>query len=91
MMKAVIEDEFSDLIKDRYELYGEIGSGTFGVAYKAKQKSTGQIVAIKRLLAPQKDNVDQIHQQNLRYSKEISLLGSLKGDYVVSLIDVGYT
>ena len=34
---------------DRYEVQGELGSGSFGRVYEARQLSTGQSVAIKLL------------------------------------------
>jgi hypothetical protein len=33
--------------EDRYEILGELGSGSFGRVYQARQLSTGQSVAIK--------------------------------------------
>jgi hypothetical protein len=35
------------LFEDRYEILGELGSGSFGHFYQARQLSTGQSVAIK--------------------------------------------
>ena len=34
---------------DRYEKLEKIGEGTYGVVYKAKDKETGQIVALKKV------------------------------------------
>ena len=45
-----------DTLADRYQVLEELGSGSFGVVYKAIEKATGEIVAIKhvsmRLLVP---------------------------------------
>jgi serine/threonine protein kinase len=38
-------------LDDRYELLERIGAGGFGEVFRARQTSTGQIVAVK-LLAP---------------------------------------
>jgi serine/threonine protein kinase len=35
--------------EDRYEILGELGSGSFGRVYQARQLTTGQSVAIKLL------------------------------------------
>ena len=37
------------LFEDRYEILGELGSGSFSRVYQARQVSTGQSVAIKLL------------------------------------------
>ncbi len=39
------------LFEDRYEIEGELGSGSFSRVYQARQLSTGQSVAIKLLSA----------------------------------------
>ena len=43
---------------DKYERISIVGEGSFGVVFKAKNKSTGEIVAIKKFKEPiHKDNV----------------------------------
>jgi serine/threonine protein kinase len=38
-----------DKLADRYQMLEELGSGSFGVVYKAIEKATGEIVAIKHV------------------------------------------
>ncbi|KEF54794.1 STE/STE20/YSK protein kinase [Exophiala aquamarina CBS 119918] len=38
-----------DTLADRYQVLEELGSGSFGVVYKAIEKATGEIVAIKHV------------------------------------------
>lgn len=38
-----------DALADRYQMLEELGSGSFGVVYKAIEKATGEIVAIKHV------------------------------------------
>ncbi len=40
-----------DTLADRYQMLEELGSGSFGVVYKAIEKDTGEIVAIKHVCA----------------------------------------
>lgn len=46
-----IEEDASggDTLADRYQMLEELGSGSFGVVYKAIEKATGEIVAIKHV------------------------------------------
>ena len=38
-----------EILADKYQMLEELGSGSFGVVYKAIEKSTGEIVAIKHV------------------------------------------
>ena len=41
-----------DILADRFQMLEELGSGSFGVVYKAIEKATGEIVAIKHVRKP---------------------------------------
>lgn len=71
---------------DRYpkiEKNGECGSGTYGVVYKAMDKQTNTIVALKRIRLEVED--EGIPSTTLR---EISVLRQLKHPNIVELSDV---
>lgn len=38
------------LVADRYDKVGRIGEGTYGIVYKAIDRQTNQIVALKRCI-----------------------------------------
>jgi len=40
----------------RYQMLEELGSGSFGIVYKAIEKSTGEIVAVKHVCYTQWEN-----------------------------------
>lgn len=72
--------------KDKYEKTEKIGEGTYGVVYKAIDKKTNEVVALKkiRLLAEE----EGIPSTAIR---EISLLKELIHVNIVKLIDVMHT
>ncbi|KAK3627871.1 hypothetical protein LTR56_018987 [Elasticomyces elasticus] len=61
---------------DDYQMLEELGSGSFGIVYRALEKSTGQQVAIKHIdLEGSDDDIREIQQ-------EISLLATCSSEYV---------
>ncbi|EEH17760.1 STE/STE20/YSK protein kinase [Paracoccidioides brasiliensis Pb03] len=59
-----------------YQMLEELGSGSFGTVYKAIEKDTGEIVAIKHIdLESSEDDIQEIQQ-------EISVLATCASPYV---------
>ncbi|MCF6439366.1 TOMM system kinase/cyclase fusion protein [Pseudoalteromonas luteoviolacea] len=72
-----------------YELLEKIGEGGFGKVFKAKQKSTGQMVAIK-FLAIEPHCEEQKKQRYIeRFKRETSLSSQLQHPNIVRLLDQG--
>eukprot|EP01038_Epipyxis_sp_PR26KG_P005665 gene5665-7822_t len=67
----------------KIEKNGHVGEGTYGVVYKAKDRNTNEIVALKRIRLEVED--EGIPSTTLR---EISVLRTLKHDNIVELRDV---
>ncbi|KAE8375398.1 Pkinase-domain-containing protein [Aspergillus bertholletiae] len=60
----------------RYQMMEELGSGSFGIVYKAIEKSTGEIVAVKHIdLESSEDDIQEIQQ-------EISVLATCASPFV---------
>ncbi|KAL2863230.1 uncharacterized protein BJX67DRAFT_374695 [Aspergillus lucknowensis] len=71
MSRAMADDMAS-----RYQMMEELGSGSFGTVYKAIDKTTGEIVAIKHIdLESSEDDIQEIQQ-------EISVLATCASPYV---------
>eukprot|EP01123_Difflugia_compressa_P000599 TRINITY_DN106_c0_g1_i4.p1 TRINITY_DN106_c0_g1~~TRINITY_DN106_c0_g1_i4.p1 ORF type:complete len:295 (-),score=45.85 TRINITY_DN106_c0_g1_i4:324-1208(-) len=68
---------------DRYEKLQKIGEGTYGVVYKAKDKTDGRFIALKKIRLEHED--EGVPSTAIR---EISVLKELQHPNIVSLLDV---
>jgi predicted ATPase/serine/threonine protein kinase len=74
------------VIDTRYELISHIGTGGFGLVYKAKQLNTGQLVAVK--LARHFEGPGT-GGAVARFQREMSVVAQLGHPNIVRLIDAG--
>jgi len=68
---------------DKYQKIEKIGEGTYGVVYKARDRTTGKIIALKKIRLEHED--EGVPSTAIR---EISLLKELQHPNIVSLHDV---
>jgi len=68
---------------DKYEKLQKIGEGTYGVVYKARNRETGQYIALKKIRLENED--EGIPSTAIR---EISILKEMIHPTIVSLLDV---
>ncbi|KAJ1985651.1 cyclin-dependent kinase 5 [Dimargaris cristalligena] len=71
---------------DKYQKIEKLGEGTYGVVYKAQNRETGEVVALKRIRL---DNEEE--GVPCTAIREISLLKELKHPNIVRLHDVLHT
>jgi len=78
-----------EILDGRYELLSVLGSGSFGMVYKARQASTGQPVAVKLLMPERFAGSTQADIEVARFEREMKLIGQLRHPNVVRLVDFG--
>ncbi|NXN91934.1 CDK3 kinase, partial [Rhinopomastus cyanomelas] len=72
-----------DTVQEVFEKVEKIGEGTYGVVYKARNKRTGQLVALKKIRLDLE--TEGVPSTAIR---EVSLLKELKHPNIVRLLDV---
>jgi cyclin-dependent kinase-like len=58
---------------NKYEIQGIVGEGAYGIVYKARNKESGEIVAIKKFKESEDDEI--VKKTTLR---EVKMLRTLK-------------
>lgn len=66
-----------------YDLYNQLGQGTFGIVTKAKQKKSGKLVAIKKFLVSDKKEGFPITA-----FREITIMKKLKNINILQIVDM---
>lgn len=72
-------------MNERYELLAPIGEGGMGTVFKARDRRTGRVVALKRLRADQATDAAAID----RFLHEARLLSELRHPNIVEVLDAG--
>ena len=76
--------------QSQYEILTLLGEGGFGQVYKARQLSTGQLVAIK-VIQPLRGTPSAEKKINARFLREMQLCADLNHPNIVPLVDTGET
>lgn len=72
-----------------YQLMAKIGEGGFATVYQAKQRNSGQQVAIKFLTLAEHNQHDQKQQARQNFEREARLTAGLQHPNIVKLLDTG--
>lgn len=71
----------------RYDIQAKVGSGGMGAVYRAKDRLTGEVVALKKVALPRTSPNDEM---TLALAQEFRLLASLRHPFIISVLDYGF-
>ena len=86
MAGSIAREAAGAVLAGRYRVEGSLGTGGMGVVYRALDRGTGGVVAIK-LLDPRKDQ--QPTSLDQRFAREIAAVQGLRSPHSVRLLDAG--
>lgn len=89
-MSETTQDLSTSSFEDRYKIVGFLGQGGTGLVYKALQRTTGQMVAIKTLRFDEND-AEGAERLLRSLEREMALIGYLDSPHIVRLYDSGVT
>src|SRR3954464_10337017 len=89
------ELQLGTLIGRKYELFDLIGQGGMGIVYRALDRLTGQIVALKQVIVPQKQLLtNSLESSTTDFRRalvhEFRTLASLRHPNIISVLDYGF-
>ena len=90
-MSVSLQELSTAPLDETYERLDSLGEGGFGVVYKARQKGTGQLVAIKMMKSErlEKATAKVRDEMRSRFWREVQLIGRLRSPYSVRLMGAG--
>ncbi|MFN8373726.1 MAG: protein kinase [Anaerolineae bacterium] len=84
----------AEVLQKRYVLLEKLGAGGMGAVYRASDRLTGQVLALKRVLAPVdlEGSTPSSESSDLRLAlaREFRTLASLRHPHIVTVIDYGF-
>lgn len=78
------------LVNSRYQLLSKLGEGGFGAVYRAKDRLTHQIVALKKLRPFSAAQSNHYQRRYIHLIREFRVLSSLHHPYIVEVLDFGF-
>lgn len=84
---------FFEELNRRYRLLEVLGRGTMGIVYRAEDRLTGQMVALKRVqLVGSQTATAELNRQNVRLAlaREFRTLAGLRHPYIINVLDYGF-
>ena len=84
-------------LNNRYRLHEALGQGAMGVVYRATDRLTGEVVAVKQVTVAREDlifasrsAVEGAEEIKLALAREFQTLASLRHPNIISVLDYGF-
>ncbi len=84
-------------VSGRYLLHQKLGQGGMGTVYRATDRLTGDVVALKQVTVPTKQldfssraSFNQSNNFRLALAQEFKVLASLRHPHIISVLDYGF-
>lgn len=94
MTLAASEPTLAPFFNNRYRFVSEIGSGGMGSVYRAVDRLTGDLIALKRVLVTGKQlqfaSRDESRDYRVALAEEFRTLASLRHPHIISVLDYGF-
>ena len=94
MTLAASEPTLAPFFNNRYRFVSEIGSGGMGSVYRAVDRLTGDLIALKRVLVTGKQlqfaSRDESRDFRVALAEEFRTLASLRHPHIISVLDYGF-
>ncbi|MFW5748120.1 MAG: serine/threonine-protein kinase PknK [Chloroflexota bacterium] len=94
MTESQVSQSVPTVIGNRYELINRLGAGGMGTVFRARDRLTDQVVALKRVsVSPEQLNFASFSTSTdfrLALAQEFKLLASLRHPHVISVLDYGF-
>lgn len=88
------DESIIEIIGKRYLLHEMLGEGSMGAVYRATDRLTSQVVALKRVkvTAEQLDSIVEGESMSLQFTlaQEFKILASLRHPNIISVLDYGF-
>jgi TOMM system kinase/cyclase fusion protein len=75
----------------RYEILAKLGEGGFGAVFKARQRATGQTVALKVMRLPERGGAARTETRVARFLREARICAELHHPNIVHVVESGQT
>lgn len=77
------------IFEGRYEILTRLGEGGFGAVHKARQLTTGQMVALKIMRLPERGGATRTDTRVARFLREARICAQLRHPNIVQVVDSG--
>src|SRR5262249_37802114 len=92
-MASIVQEPIK-IVGKRYQLLNLLGTGGMGIVYRALDRLSGHIIALKQMTTPTESLLFSSHSEStdprVLLAHEFGLLASLRHPNIISVLDYGF-